>query len=72
MNKEFSVLLCGVGGQGLVLLSNIIGTACAQDNLRVITGEQHGLSQRSGTISIHLRIGPEVRSPLIPVGSADA
>ncbi|RPI73145.1 MAG: indolepyruvate ferredoxin oxidoreductase subunit beta [Desulfobacteraceae bacterium] len=72
MNKEFSVLLCGVGGQGLVLLSNIIGTACARDNLRVITGEQHGLSQRSGTISVHLRIGPEVRSPLIPIGSADA
>jgi indolepyruvate ferredoxin oxidoreductase beta subunit len=72
MNKEFSVLLCGVGGQGLVLLSNIIGNACALDNLRVITGEQHGLSQRSGTISVHLRIGSEVRSPLIPVGSADA
>ena len=72
MNKEFSILLSGVGGQGLVLLSNIIGTACVAEGLRVVTGEQHGLSQRSGTISIHLRIGEAVRSPLIPVGSGDA
>jgi indolepyruvate ferredoxin oxidoreductase beta subunit len=69
---EFSLLMCGVGGQGLVMLSQIIGSACADSGLRVITGEQHGLSQRSGTISIHLRIGNGVRSPLIPAGSGDA
>lgn len=68
---DFNMLLCGVGGQGLVLLSNVIGTACTGADLRVITGEQHGLSQRSGTISIHLRIGAKVRSPLIPVGGGD-
>jgi indolepyruvate ferredoxin oxidoreductase beta subunit len=68
----FSILLGGVGGQGLVMLSNIIGKACAETGARVITGEQHGLSQRSGTISVHLRIGESVRSPLIPVGSGDA
>ena len=72
MKDDFSVLICGVGGQGLVLVSNIIGIACAESGLRVITGEQHGLSQRSGAVSIHLRIGPEVRSPLIPVGMGDA
>lgn len=72
MSDEFSALLCGVGGQGLVLVSNVIGNACAASGVRVITGEQHGLSQRHGSISIHLRIGPEVISPLIPVGSGDA
>jgi indolepyruvate ferredoxin oxidoreductase beta subunit len=72
MKDEFSVLICGVGGQGLVLVSNVIGNACAASNLRVITGEQHGLSQRSGAVSIHLRIGSDVRSPLIPVGMGDA
>lgn len=72
MKGEFSAILCGVGGQGLVLLSNIIGNACASTGVRAITGEQHGLSQRHGSISIHLRIGPEVRSPLIPIGSGDA
>jgi len=70
--KEFSVYMSGVGGQGLVLLSNVIGAACAAAGIRAITGEQHGLSQRSGSINVHMRIGDEVRSPLIPVGGADA
>ncbi|MEM2839201.1 MAG: indolepyruvate oxidoreductase subunit beta [Thermoplasmata archaeon] len=70
--NEFDVLICGVGGQGIVLVSNVIGDACASSGLRIVTGEQHGLSQRSGSVSIHLRIGPEVRSPLIPVGMSDA
>ena len=69
---DFSLMLAGVGGQGLVLLSNIIGTAGTAAGIRVITGEQHGLSQRHGSIQVHLRIGRDVRSPLIPVGMADA
>ena len=69
--KVFNIYLCGVGGQGLVLLSNVIGNACARAGIRTITGEQHGLSQRSGSINIHMRIGEGVRSPLIPVGGAD-
>jgi indolepyruvate ferredoxin oxidoreductase beta subunit len=71
-SKEFSVYMSGVGGQGLVLLSNVIGSACAAAGIRAITGEQHGLSQRSGSINVHMRIGDEVRSPLIPIGGADA
>lgn len=70
--REFSVYMSGVGGQGLVMLSNIVGAACAGAGLRAITGEQHGLSQRSGSINVHLRIGGRVRSPLIPIGGADA
>jgi len=68
----FSVLLSGVGGQGLVLLSNIIGEAGAIAGKKVVTGEQHGLSQRSGSISIHLKVGENIRAPLIPIGSGDA
>lgn len=70
--SEFSIYMAGVGGQGLVLLSNVIGSACAAAGIRAITGEQHGLSQRSGSINVHLRIGEQVRSPLIPVAGADA
>lgn len=70
--KEFSIYMSGVGGQGLVLLSNLIGAACASSGMRALTGEQHGLSQRSGSINVHMRISEEVRSPLIPVGGADA
>jgi len=70
--KEFSAYMAGVGGQGLVLLSNVIGSACALAGIRAITGEQHGLSQRSGSINVHMRIGEDIRSPLIPIGGADA
>jgi indolepyruvate ferredoxin oxidoreductase beta subunit len=70
--KEFSVYMAGVGGQGLVLLSNVMGSACASAGIRALTGEQHGLSQRSGSINVHMRIGEDIQSPLIPIGSADA
>jgi indolepyruvate ferredoxin oxidoreductase beta subunit len=70
--KEFSVYMSGVGGQGLVLLSNIMGAACASSGIRALTGEQHGLSQRSGSINVHMRIGDDIASPLIPIGGADA
>jgi len=71
-SKEFSVYMAGVGGQGLVLLSNVMGSACATAGIRALTGEQHGLSQRSGSINVHMRIGEEIQSPLIPIGGADA
>ena len=70
--KEFSVYMTGVGGQGLVLMSNVIGSACAAAGIRALTGEQHGLSQRSGSINVHMRVGEEIQSPLIPIGGADA
>ena len=67
---KYNILLGGVGGQGLMLLSGVIGVACVDSNLKVVTSEQHGLAQRSGSISAHIRIG-DVYSPLIPYGSAD-
>ncbi len=72
MDGGFSFPLCGVGGQGIVLMSKVIGTACAATGSNAVTGEQHGLSQRSGSISIHFRIGPGVTSPLIPLATAEA
>jgi indolepyruvate ferredoxin oxidoreductase beta subunit len=71
MAAEYNIMLAGVGGQGLMLLSTIFGNACNRLNKKVITGEQHGLSQRSGSIYVHLRIGERNLSPLIPYGSAD-
>jgi indolepyruvate ferredoxin oxidoreductase beta subunit len=68
----FDIVLVGVGGQGIVMLSNGIGQACAEAGINAITGELHGLSQRSGTIYIHMRIGGSAISPLIPYGEADA
>lgn len=72
MNGTFSVLISGVGGQGIVLMSKILGAACASSGIPVVTGEQHGLSQRSGSVSIHFRMGQGIVSPLIPAGTGDA
>ena len=68
----FDLVLVGVGGQGIVMLSNAIGYACAHAGIPALTGELHGLSQRSGTVYIHMRIGGTDISPLIPYGEADA
>ena len=68
---SLSIFICGVGGQGLVLLTSVIGDACAKKGRKVVTGEMYGLSQRSGAVSVHLRIGEDVFSPLIPYGGAD-
>jgi indolepyruvate ferredoxin oxidoreductase, beta subunit len=68
---SFNIFLCGVGGQGLVLLTSVIGNACAKSGLKAVTGEMYGLSQRSGSVFVHMRIGNDAYSPLIPVGSAD-
>ncbi len=70
--KGFDLVLTGVGGQGIVMLSNAIGQACAEAGIKALTGELHGLSQRSGTVYIHMRIGGDAISPLIPYGEADA
>lgn len=67
----YSIMTCGVGGQGLMLVSNIIGLTCAKFNLKIRTAETHGLAQRSGSIYTHIRIGEEVFSPLIPYGEAN-
>ncbi len=66
----YNLMTCGVGGQGLMLLSNVIGLACAETNLNIRTAEVHGLAQRSGSIYTHVRIGAKLYSSLIPYGEA--
>ena len=68
---SLNVFICGVGGQGLVLLTRVIGDACAKSGKKIVTGEMYGLSQRSGAVSVHMRIGNDAFSPLIPIGQAD-
>jgi len=68
--ETYNILFCGVGGQGLMLLSAILGKAGLDSGFNIMTGEQHGLSQRHGSIYVHFRIGAPL-SPLIPYGKAD-
>ncbi|MGY5851998.1 MAG: indolepyruvate oxidoreductase subunit beta [Candidatus Thorarchaeota archaeon] len=70
MEKTYNILFAGVGGQGLMLLSAVLGKAAVDAGMDVMTGETHGLAQRSGSIYVHFKIGKPI-SPLIPYGKAD-
>ena len=65
------ILICGVGGQGTVLASKIIASAAMADGNPVHSAETIGMAQRGGSVTSHVRIGPEAASPLIPHGRAD-
>ena len=66
-----SILLVGVGGQGVVLASAIVADTALRAGHDVKQSEVHGMSQRGGVVSSHLRYGRRVASPLIELGEAD-
>ena len=68
--KAVNIQLAGVGGQGVLLISNIIGAACVKHGLDVLSSEVHGMAQRGGVVLSTVRIG-EVYSPMIADGEAD-
>ncbi|MBU0519477.1 indolepyruvate oxidoreductase subunit beta [bacterium] len=70
-NKTINVLIVGVGGQGVLLASQILSDVALQAGNDVKKSEVHGMSQRGGVVSSHVRFGPKVYSPLIPNGQAD-
>lgn len=65
------VLISGVGGQGVVLASYVLSQAALASGLDVKQSEVHGMSQRGGSVSSHLRFGEKVWSPLVSQGTAD-
>ncbi len=65
-----NVLIAGVGGQGIILLSDVLGNAAIRSGYGVRGSETHGMAQRGGSVVAHIRIG-DARSPLIPRGRAD-
>lgn len=70
---SYDLIVAGVGGQGSILLSHILGEAAMKmgDSLRVRIGETFGAAMRGGSVSSHVRIGLEVYGPLIRKGGAD-
>lgn len=70
-NKNFNIIISGVGGQGLITLVKIIAEAAFLDGKDVKSSELHGLSQRGGSVLTHIRIGKKVYSPLVEAGRAD-
>ncbi len=66
------IVFSGVGGQGVVVLSDIYCEAAMLEGFDVAKAEIHGMAQRGGSIVAFTRIGPKVESPLIETGKADA
>ncbi len=66
------IILCGVGGQGILSIATIIGEAAMNENLYIKQAEVHGMSQRGGDVQSNLRISSNpIASDLIPQGQAD-
>jgi indolepyruvate ferredoxin oxidoreductase beta subunit len=69
--KEFNIVLAGVGGQGVLLAAEILGTAAVKEGLNVRVGEIHGMAQRGGATVSTVRIGEKVFSPFVLNGQAN-
>ncbi|MBF0546842.1 MAG: indolepyruvate oxidoreductase subunit beta [Candidatus Riflebacteria bacterium] len=66
-----NILLCGVGGQGTLLASNILAETALKSGNDVKKSEVHGMAQRGGSVVSHVKFGREVFSPLIRKGECD-
>jgi len=71
MSKPRNVLIVGVGGQGVILVSKVLALICQRQGLEVKQSEVHGMAKRGGGVFSHVRFGPKVWSPTIPRGEAD-
>lgn len=69
MNKN--ILLCGVGGQGIVLTSKLIAAASMAKNIPVMSAETIGMAQKGGSVFSFLRTGDNLYCPMFPEGTAD-
>ncbi len=70
MKKD--IIISGVGGQGILTISTVIGTAALSEGLELKQAEVHGMSQRGGDVQSHMRLSSDkIASDLIPQGQAD-
>ena len=67
----YNILIAGVGGQGTLLASRILGHIYTAGGLDVKVSEVHGMSQRGGSVVTYVRAGESIASPLITPGEAD-
>lgn len=70
-SATFDIFMIGVGGQGIGLLSEALLRAFDHAGTPVRGVDTHGLAQRGGTVTSHLRVGPDTHSPLVREGHAD-
>ena len=70
-NEVTSIMIVGVGGQGTLLASRILGNVAIKKGYDVKVSEVHGMSQRGGSVVTYVKYGNEVYSPIIDKGEAD-
>jgi len=68
--KPYNIYISGVGGQGIIKTSTVIGEAAMKSSMPVVMSEVHGMAQRGGGVSTEMKIG-EAYSPIIENGAAD-
>lgn len=71
MKEVINFLLCGVGGQGTVLASDVLVNVGLAAGLDAKQAEVHGMSQRGGSVTSHVRWGAQIHSPIVGLGEAD-
>lgn len=71
MKKSYYVMIVGVGGQGSLLASRLLGNVFMQLGYDVKVSEVHGMSQRGGSVVTYVKAGEEVYSPTVEPGEAD-
>ncbi len=69
--KPINVLIVGVGGQGVILVSKVLAALAQSKGFEVKQSEVHGMAKRGGTVYSHVRFGPQVWSPTTPKGEVD-
>lgn len=71
MMKTQNIMIVGVGGQGSLLASKLLGRMLLQKGYDIKVSEVHGMSQRGGSVVTYVRFGDKVYSPVIDKGEAD-
>jgi indolepyruvate ferredoxin oxidoreductase beta subunit len=71
MTARYDIYMAGVGGQGIGLLAQVLAVAADRAGIAIRGCDTHGLAQRGGVVSSHLRLGPGCHSPLVAARSAD-
>ena len=71
LNMTKNIMIVGVGGQGTLLASRILGNLLTKEGYDVKVSEVHGMSQRGGSVVTYVKYGDKVYSPIIGRGEAD-
>ncbi|WXG43273.1 MAG: indolepyruvate oxidoreductase subunit beta [Promethearchaeati archaeon SRVP18_Atabeyarchaeia-1] len=68
---QYNVLVCGIGGQGILTTAQILAKAGMYEGFKVLMAEIHGMAQRGGRVPCSVRFGDSISSPTIPEGGAN-